>query len=90
MKAKPRRGLHEIRTRSGLAAHEDNPQRTFLRVASIELKKTLCRRVRDAARKRAAEMDAKIAELEREKTRLLATGAASSEPLSRNGFALKY
>ncbi len=90
MKARPHRGLHDIRTRGSLASNAENPQRRFLRVASIELKKTLCRRVRDAARKRAEEMDAQIAELEQEKTRLLAAGADSPEPGLRSGFALKY
>ena len=74
MKNKLRKGLQDIRTRSSLSGDADNPQRKFLRVASLELKKSLCSKVRDAARKRSEEMDRKIAELDGEKAQLLASG----------------
>jgi hypothetical protein len=45
------KGLQDIRTRGSLTSDAENPQRKFLRLASLELKKSLCRKVRDAARK---------------------------------------
>jgi hypothetical protein len=97
MKNKPRKGLQDIRTRSSLTSEAENPQRKFLRVASLELKKSLCRKVRDAARKRSEEMDRKIAELDGEKAQLLvpdpaAAGQPAGEtgPFQRRGLALKY
>ena len=66
MNNKLRKGLQDIRTRSSLTGDAENPQRKFLRVASLELKKSLCSKVRDAARKRSEEMDRKIADLESE------------------------
>ena len=75
-------------------------------MASLELKKSLCSKVRDAARKRSEEMDRKIAELDGEKAQLLASSqvsaagptdpAAAQPPASdagsqeRRGFALRY
>ncbi|MGO8745025.1 MAG: hypothetical protein ACLQNE_03455 [Thermoguttaceae bacterium] len=106
MRNKPRKGLQDIRTRSSLTNEADNPQRRFLRVASLELKKSLCRKVRDAARKRSEEMDRKIAELDSEKAQLLASSQVVEEgetdppaaprpkadigSQERRGFALKY
>ena len=66
MKPRVRKGLHDIITYRGKTTDENNPQRKFLAAASVELKKTLCERIRAAARKRAAEMDQKIAELDAE------------------------
>jgi hypothetical protein len=106
MRNTPRKGLQDIRTRGSLTGDAENPQRKFLHIASLELKKSLCNKVRDAARKRSAEMDRKIAELDDEKARLLAASqipecaeanpTAGRHPASdgglpeRRGFALKY
>jgi hypothetical protein len=106
MRAKPCRGLHDIITRSDLGSQTDNAQRKYLQVACLELRKTLCRKVRDAARTRAAEMDRKIAELEGETSRILAAQQivepAQTQPIparhsacrqrsaARPGFTLKY
>jgi hypothetical protein len=106
MRNKPHRGLQDIRTRSSLTGEAENPQRKFLRVASVELKKSLCSKVRDAARKRSEEMDRKIAELDSEKAQLLASCQVVEEgktdppaaprpkkdigSQTRRGFALKY
>lgn len=79
MRTRPRKGLQDIPTRSSLTGETHNPQRKFLRVANLELKKALCQKVRDAALKRAAEMDRAIADLEGEKARILATVEASGE-----------
>ena len=83
-----RKGLQDIATRSSLAAETDNPQRKFLRLASLELKKMLCRKVRDAARHRAEQMDGKIVELDTEQIGLLSKGqAAKSAPVAGTGPA---
>jgi hypothetical protein len=106
MISKLRKGLQDIRTRSSLTGDAENPQRKYLHVASLELKKSLCSKVRDAARKRSEEMDKKIAELDGEKAELLAssqipaegaTDSAAAQPPAigkglqeRHGFALRY
>ena len=106
MRNKPRKGLQDIRTRSSLTSDLENPQRKFLRIASLELKMSLCRKVRDTARKRFEEMDRKIAELDGERKQLLASSqvaeqgetepAAARRPAresgspARRGLALKY
>jgi hypothetical protein len=79
MKTKPRRGLQDMPTHSSLTSEAENPQRRFLRVATLELRKSLCKKMRDVARTRVAEMERKIAELELEESRLLA-GAQVAHP----------
>jgi hypothetical protein len=106
MKNKVRKGLHDIITHGAMTDDAKNPQRKYLGAASLELKKTLCQKVREAARKRIAEMDRKIADLDAEMVQLLGTGGASKpgrpgtgsgrnsteEPasLQGRGFTLKY
>jgi hypothetical protein len=89
MNRKPRKGMHDVATRSSLTNSLENPQHAFLRMASLELKKTLCAKVREAAERRVVEMREMIAELEREQSRLL-TGVLeisdrSKSRRSRNG-----
>ena len=90
MKPQVRKGLHDIVTYRGMTTDENNPQRKFLAAASVELKKTLCDRVRAAARKRVVEMDRKIAELDAEldslvgrRQRRRAEGGRPTTPLPR-------
>jgi len=106
MKPQIRKGLHDIVTYRGVTTDENNPQRKFLAAASVELKKTLCDRVRAAARKRVVEMDRKIAELDAEldslvgrRQRRRAEGGeaaddsfclADDQPQEQHGFTLKY
>jgi hypothetical protein len=106
VKNKPRKGLQDIRTRSSLTSETEHPQRKFLRAASLELKKSLCSKVRDAARKRCEEMERQIADLDGEQTQLLASSqvveqgetelpvarrpARDAGSQERRGFALKY
>ena len=84
--------MQDIRTRSSLTSEVENPQRKFLRAASLELKKSLCRKVRDAAKKRAEEMEGKIGELDHEQAGLLAAAPPADEAGSQqaHGFTLKY
>lgn len=79
MKYKPRKGLQDLRTHGSRTNDGDNPQQKFLRAASLELKKSLYMKVRDAARKRAEEMDRKIAELEAEVAQILASSQVSQQ-----------
>jgi hypothetical protein len=106
MRNTPRKGLQDIRTRGSLTGDAENPQRKFLHIASLELKKSLCNKVRAAARKRLEEMDKKIADLDEEKAKLLASSqvleqdqaclavvqrpASASGSQERRGFALRY
>lgn len=96
MKNIPRKGLQDIPTRTSLTNETHNPQRRFLRVASLELKRSLCEKMRDAARRRAGEMDKKIAELEAEKAQLLAASRDASpvatlpDSTQACGFTLRY
>jgi hypothetical protein len=105
MKTTPCKGLHDMPTRSSLTGEAENPQRRFLRVASLELRKALCMKLRDVAQARVAEMERKIAELETEEARLLAgarvfpaepttsavpRAAGVSGIVARRGLTLKY
>ncbi len=98
MKSKVRKGLHDIVTRGTMTSDANNPQRKFLTAASLELKKTLCEKVRDAARKRIVQMDGKIADLEAEIKQILdadrtsapARPAEQSASPPGRGFTLKY
>jgi hypothetical protein len=67
------KGLATLRTRSGQVSDADNPHRKFLRVANLELRKSLCIRVREAAARRVAEMDEQLAEIEAMQAQLLRT-----------------
>ncbi len=98
MKNKVRKGLHDIITPGGVLDDANNPQRKYLGAASLELKKALCEKVREAARKRIVEMDRKIADLDGEITRLLGTSRGPTPgrtppeaafPPGR-GFTLRY
>jgi hypothetical protein len=71
MKPGPRKGLRNIISHSSFTKDADNPQRKFLKVANLELRKTLCRKVREAASQRMREMDRQLAEIEQEQARLL-------------------
>lgn len=82
MRFERRKGLADIRTRSSMTSDAENPQRTFLHLACLELRKTLCRKVRDAARGRAAEMDRKIAELDGQASQILDTNQTLQEEAS--------
>jgi DNA-binding transcriptional MerR regulator len=78
MKPRPRKGLEDIRSVVNLSGEEKNPQRKFLRLATLELRKTLCNTVKEAARRRLAEMDQQLAEIEEEQARMLE--AIQAEP----------
>jgi hypothetical protein len=71
MKPKPRKGLQDIRSVTNLSGEEKNPQRKFLRLATLELRKTLCNTVKAAACRRLVEMDQQLAEIAAEQAGVL-------------------
>jgi hypothetical protein len=99
------KGLQNLATRSSHIKETDSPHRTFLRVANLELRKSLCTRVREAAVRRVAEMDEQLADIDGQQAQLLQAirGHASpaSPPVSgpsflatagtsSRGFTIKY
>ena len=106
MNKKTRKGLPDLVTRSNLSSESENPHRKFLRVANLELRKSLCSRVRAAAVRRVAEMDEQLADIEGQQSQLLcavresrpaasspATGPHSpqdAEDICQETFTLKY
>jgi hypothetical protein len=68
---KTRRGLQNLVTRSNQSGEAENPHRKFLRVATLELQKSLCGRVREAALRRTAEMDKQLADIAGQQAQLL-------------------
>jgi hypothetical protein len=74
-----RRGLSDIRTRTNQTSDIDAPQRKFLRLADLELKRALCTRVRDASARRVAEMDQQLAEIVAAQARMLQAIAAEEQ-----------
>ena len=74
-----RRGLSDIRTRTNQARDVDAPQRKFLRLADLELKRALCTRVRDASARRVAEMDKQLAEIAAAQAQMLQAIAAEEQ-----------
>jgi hypothetical protein len=106
MNKKTRKGLPDLVTRSNLSSEAENPHRKFLRVANLELRKSLCSRVRQAAIRRVAEMDEQLADIEGQQAQLLwavrKSGPAASSPadgphfppdaegIGQETFTLKY
>jgi hypothetical protein len=105
MKTGRRRGLEDIRLRMNLCGDAHSPHRRYLKVANLELRKSLCCTVRQAALLRVAEMDRQLAAIETEQSKLLQAGplgqqaqeepdderlaALGALPGSR-GFTIKY
>ncbi len=101
-----RRGVEMIRDYASLAGDAHSPHRRYLKVASLELRKSLCNTVRLAARQRVAEMDRQLAAIEAEQAQLLqiapARALGEAEPgdderpagpppsPSRRGLTIKY
>ncbi|MGA2068254.1 MAG: hypothetical protein ABSG86_24995 [Thermoguttaceae bacterium] len=81
MRTRPARGVQDVRTRSSLTSETEHPHRKFLRVASLELRRTLCRKVREAALKRVGEMEAQMSRIESEEAQLLAAGGVAARGL---------
>lgn len=65
------RGLADVRTLSGLSARQIAPHTAYMKITSLELEKLRLSRVRENARRRIVEIDARCAEIRAEETRLL-------------------
>ena len=83
MKKAPRR-LQDLRTRRTQSGKAENPHRRFLRIANLELRKSLCLRVREAALRRIADLDEQLAAITNEQASLLGAAQPSAEPPSRS------
>jgi hypothetical protein len=68
-----RKCVQDIRTNTNLTGENRTPQRKYLRLASLELRKALCNMVRRTACQRVAEMDRQLAEIEQEQAQVLRT-----------------
>lgn len=82
------RGLTELRTLSGLNARKISPHTGYMKITSLELEKLRLSRVRENARRRITEIDARCEEIEAEKAKVLAAisdAAAPSEQVQRSG-----
>ena len=101
MSANARKGLRGIRTRTDLTRASADSHSTFLRLANLELKRTLCNRVKQAAARRIEEVDKQLVEIEAEQATVLQSlphgrqdeSSENGSPPSRDaecGFRLKY
>jgi hypothetical protein len=96
----PLRGLRTIRTLAGKVNQTVVPHRAHLQIACLEIEKTRRATERTSVLRRAAELDARLEEIEAEQARLLqalaerkATTAAGAKPLSRgraHPFRIRY
>ena len=96
----PLRGLRTIRTLAGKVSHTVVPHRAHLQIACLEIEKTRRATERTSVMRRAAELDARLKEIEAEQARLmqaLAQGkektAAGVNPLPRgraHPFRIRY
>ena len=96
----PLRGLRTIRTLAGKVNQTVVPHRAHLQIACLEIEKTRRATERTSVLRRAAELDARLAEIEAEQARLLQAlaehkekTAAGPRPLSRgrsHPFRIRY
>ena len=77
------RGLADLRTYSGLNAHEVAPHTAYMKITSLELEKLRLSRVRHNALRRIAEIDARYVDIAAEKAKLLAATCAVPVPAER-------
>ena len=101
-----RKATGKIRTRTSMAHEAQTPHNKFFNLASLELKRMLCQRVRTTATERVAEMDRRLAEIERQEAELLQSvdterrdraggsealpATGEADPPGRRRFTLKY
>jgi len=96
----PLRGLRTIRTLAGKVNQTAAPHRAHLQIACLEIEKTRRTTERTSARRRVAELDARLEEIEAEQARLLQAlaerkekTAAGAKPLVRgraHPFRIRY
>lgn len=105
MKSKPCRSSKNIRTMSERASDAHSPQRKYLTLATLELKKSRCDKEKRSAEERLESVGRRMAEIERQQAGILATGeaeladrAAAKDsaptrdpgPPTEEGFSLTY
>jgi hypothetical protein len=81
------RGLSELRTLSGLGSRDVAPHTAYMKITSLELEKLRLSRVRQNAARRIAEIDARCAEIQQEKSALLAASVAAPAFEPRHSLA---
>ena len=84
MRKKAPKSLGSVHTRRTQAEDARSPHRRYLRIATLELRKQLCTRVRAASHRRIAELDAQLSEIAEEESRLLEAlqqAPAAGQPL---------
>ena len=96
----PLRGLRTIRTLAGKVIQTVVPHRAHLQIACLEIEKTRRATERTSVLRRAAELDARLREIEAEQARLLQAlaehkekTAAGAKPLLRgraHPFRIRY
>lgn len=101
----PARGVREIRTLSGKVHQVALPYRVYMGITCLEMEKFRRGSERKSASRRVADIDARLREIEAEKTALLQSvgegarrtseGTRGAEPISarsqsKGGFKIRY
>ena len=69
----PRRGLRDIRTLSGKVDQTSVPYKAYMKLSCLEMEKLRRGKEKESASKRIADIDARLKEVESEKTELSKT-----------------
>jgi hypothetical protein len=87
----PVRGLRGLRTLSGRADQTAEPYRAYMQITCLEMERARRGAERRSANQRIAEIDARMAEIEREKRELLRRIEQRGEPrLAAGRFKVRY
>ncbi len=90
IRTRPPRSVSDIKTHSGSAKNKHETYRNYFQVGALELERWRRERERDAASNRIADIDTRIADIEKEKKMLLADAAeANNEGLSNSDITEK-
>jgi len=84
---RPPRSVLDIKTHSGRVRGDHETHRDYFQVGALELERSRRAQERDAANNRITILNARIAEIDREKDALLASAAAACATLADNGKA---
>ncbi|MFM8330451.1 MAG: hypothetical protein ACKN9T_02055 [Candidatus Methylumidiphilus sp.] len=100
IRVRPPRSVSDIKTHSGRAKNKHETYRNYFQVGALELERWRREREREAASKRIADIDSRIADIEKEKNFLLAEAAentvtheAEAQPVVEKksaGLRIKY
>ena len=84
---RPPRSVLDIKTHSGRVRGDHETHRDYFQVGALELERSRRAQERDAANNRITILNARIAEIDKEKDALLASAAAACATLVDNGKA---